>query len=323
MNKWSEIISCINSHDSFVIMTHTNMDGDAIGSSLALCKGLRKLGKKVVILLEDTIPGYLKFLLTDENTDCFTNCMEYTPQVAIAVDCGDESRIEKRLDVYRSAEKTICIDHHEQKANFADFSVVEPQRAATGLLIRQLLAELEIGLYKEIAEYLYVAIVTDTGRFKYSNTTVEVHEVAAELFKYDIDHLKICNAIYDSYPVTQMRCEGIAMEKMKIFAGGKAVLSSITIAERESSGATYDQTDTCIDRLRVVEGVEIAGFIKEKEPGVLKLSLRAKTYANVNNVASALGGGGHVMAAGATLKMSMDEALKLVEEEIEKELAKY
>jgi len=326
MYNWTEIINCIKKYDEIAILTHTNMDGDAIGSSLALCLALRKMAKKAVILLEDAIPGYLSIMLPKEEQDAlpyFVSSMPYEAKLAIAVDCGDESRIEKRVDVFKGADKRICIDHHLQKEVFADYSVVDPNTAATGMLIFELLKAMDVKIDTQIAEELYVAIATDTGRFKYSNTTAYVHMLTAELYAYNIDHVKICNAVFDTYPPAQLKAESLAIENMKIFAEGKGVISSITQKEMQEIGAGYDQIDTCIDRIRLVEGTEMSAFLKEKEAGLIKVSFRAKSYSDANAVASAVGGGGHVKAAGATLHMSLDEAKALVQSEIEKELKKY
>ncbi|MDO5331341.1 MAG: bifunctional oligoribonuclease/PAP phosphatase NrnA [Bacillota bacterium] len=314
MYNWSEIVNCINSYNDIVILTHTNMDGDAMGSASALCHALRSLNKNAVILLEDSVPRYLNILNhhlgNDNEYPYFVSEMPFDAKLAIAVDCGDESRIEKRLDVFKKAEKRICIDHHIQTAPFADYTIVDPDLAATGLLIYKLIKELGAKIDTHIAEDLYVAIVTDTGRFKYSNTTAEVHQVVSELYEYNIDHVKLCNAIYDSYPMEQLKAEALAQEKMQLFANGKAVISNITIDEMNSIGVGYDQIDTCIDRIRIVEGVEVAAFLKEKEPSVIKVSFRAKSYADVNRVATALGGGGHEKASGATLNFKQLNLLK-------------
>ena len=326
MNKWTDIINVIKGSDDIVIMTHTNMDGDAIGSASALCHALRKLGKRCVILLEDDIPGYLKFMHNHEHAQdlpFFVYEMPYKPQLAIVVDCGDASRIEKRLDVYKESKVTICIDHHMQHDAFADYAVVNHDEAATGLLVYELIKELGVAIDKEIAEDIYVAIITDTGCFKYSNTTADCHKVCAELYEYGIDHDKIATLIYDDLPMEQIKLEALAVSKMEIFAGGKAVISALTNEQIKSVGARYEHTNTCIDVLRKVGGPEIAAFIKQHDDGSYKLSLRAKHYADVNAVSRALGGGGHVRAAGATLRMSLEEAIKQTKEQIEIELSRY
>jgi len=327
MNKWTDIAEQIKKADDIVIMTHTNMDGDAIGSASALCHALRHLGKRCVILLEDDIPGYLKFMhdhsAGGDSLPFFVNSMPFNPQMAIVVDCGDASRIEKRLDVYKSCATTICVDHHVQQEAFSDYSVVEPDASATGLLVYQLINELGVKIDKEIAEDLYVAIMTDTGCFRYSNTTAECHLVTAELYKAGIEFDKLGTLIYDTLPLSQIRLESLIVDWMQMFADGKAVISYVTQEKLRELGATYDMTGGCIDVLRKIDSVEICAFLKEHEDGSIKLSLRAKSYASVLNVARAIGGGGHVKAAGGTLHVPMQEAVSIVRKAVEEELARF
>ena len=327
MNKWTEIVKLIKDADNVVIMTHTNMDGDAIGSASALCHAVRHLGKRCVILLEDEIPGYLKFMHDHSGSESeepfFVFRMPFEPELAIVVDCGDASRIEKRLDVYRSCAKTICVDHHVQTGQFADLSVVEPDASATGLLVYQLVKELGVEIDKEIAEDLYVAIMTDTGCFRYSNTTAECHLVTAELYKAGIEFDKLGTLIYDTLPLSQIRMESQIINWMDLFADGKGVVSYITQEKLKELGASYDMTGSCIDVLRKIDSVEICAFLKEHEDGSIKLSLRAKSYASVLNVSQALGGGGHVKAAGATLHVPMEQAVEMVKKAVQEELSRF
>ncbi len=321
MNKWTEIVKLIKESEDIVIMTHTNMDGDAIGSASALCHVLRMLGKRCVILLEDDIPGYLKFMHDHSSKDpFFVFEMPYQPQLAIVVDCGDASRIEKRLDVYQSCAKKIVVDHHVQEEDFADCSVVDPAASATGLLVYELINELGAPINKEIAEDLYIAIMTDTGCFRYSNTTAQCHLVAAELYKYGIEPERLGTLIYDTLPLSQMKLESLIVEWMQLFADGRAVISYVTQDKLKEIGATYDMTGGCIDVLRKIDSVEVCAFLKEHQDGSFKLSLRSKGAASVLNVAKAVGGGGHVKAAGGTIRLPLSDALAMVREEIEKEL---
>ena len=326
MNKWTDIVKLIKKSDDIVILTHTNMDGDAIGSASALCHALRHMGKRSVILLEDDIPGYLKFMHDHGSKEgglpFFVKEMPFEPRLAVAVDCGDAGRIEKRFDVFSSCADRICVDHHIQTEHFADYSVVEPDASATGILIYQLINELGVPIDKEIAEDLYVAIMTDTGCFRYSNTTAECHLVTAELYKAGIEFDKLGTLIYDTLPLSQVKLEAMIIDWMELFEGGKAVISYITQDKLKEIGATYDMTSSCIDVLRKIDTVEVCAFLKEHEDGSIKLSMRAKSYADVNWVARELGGGGHVRAAGATFNVPMEEAIRLTKEKISEELSR-
>lgn len=317
-SKWDGIIDCIENANKIVILTHTSMDGDAMGSSSALCHMLRGMKKECYILLEDNIPAYLDIL--HNHDDFFVFELPYTADLAIAVDCADETRIEKRIDVFKAAKKTACIDHHMQTSYFADVNVVEPDVAATGILIYELMKEMRIPLNKEIAEDLYAAISTDTGSFKFRNTDARVHMVIADLYSYDIEASKLCNALYATYPLCQLKLESIAMDNCEIFADGKAAISYLTQENMRSVGASYEHADTSIERLRSIEGVEVACILKQNESGTYKASLRAKDYADVNAVAVVFGGGGHLKASGCNFDSDLRSAIDALKKEILKAL---
>jgi len=317
-NRWDDIISQINKANNIVILTHTNMDGDALGSSSALCYVLREKKKNCFILIEDDVPAYLNIIKNHD--DYFVKELPFVADVAIAIDCGDRGRIEKRVDAFNNAKVRLCIDHHMQTGQFAEFSVVEPDISATGMLIYELIKEMQFEIDKELAEYLYVAISTDTGSFKFRNTNAKTHLVVAELYTYGIEATKLCNAIYSTRPLSQLQLEGYAVEHVDVFAGGKAALTVITQDILKKFGTKYEHADTVIDCIRNIQGVEISCVIKETEDGIYKASLRAKEYADVNKVASNLGGGGHLRASGCTFNTSLQDAINSLKTEIEKAL---
>lgn len=316
--KWDKIIQEINGGENFVIFTHTNMDGDAMGSSSALCLVLRNMGKNAVILLEDKIPDYLYSV--HQRSEFFVPSVPYEKYAAIAVDCGDASRIEKRLDAFQKADVRLCIDHHIGGGGFAEYAVEEPESAAAAVLVYQLIRAMNQPMNKEIAENLYMGISTDTGCFKFEKADGKVHEIISDLFSYGIDHVKLCNDIYAAYPLSQLKLEARAVDRAEVFAGGKAVISYILQKDIQELQALYEHVDTCIDRIRCIENTEISCMIKETAEGTLKVSLRSKSYANVNEIAAHFGGGGHIMASGCTLHCTAKEALIQLKAEIEKNL---
>ncbi len=317
MDHLKNIAEQIKSANNILLFPHINMDGDALGSAVALCKGLRSIGKQCYILLEDDIPPYLAFL---DKGYC-VDAAPISPDVCIAVDCGDISRIEERKNVFLSAAVTVCIDHHIAGGAFADLSLIDQTSSATGMLIFDLLKALNADIDKEIAEALFVAIVTDTGSFRYSNTDKRTHLVAAELYDYGVDHVTLCNLLYDSVPPSQFIIESDVLTRMELFASGKACISYATCAMLEAAGATPDQTEAVIDKLRSIRGVEIAAFLKERPDGNFKASFRAKSYANVAKLAFALGGGGHKKASGCTLAPPLSAAIKILKDAIQEELS--
>ena len=316
MHDWEPIIKTIEQAQKILIFTHANMDGDAAGSSCALCRSLRLMGKDCFVLLEDECPDYLKFL--DED-GYFIFEAPWKADVSIAVDCGDDSRIEHRTLYFHAAAKTLCIDHHMKTGPFAQESVIDPEAPAAGSLIFELLQIMNAPIDKAVAEAVYVAIDTDTGSFRYGNTTPQAHLDAAKLYAYGIDHVKLSNRVWDSYPLPQLKLEALAVERAVLFAGGKAVLSWCTQDDLKTYGARMEHSEMCIDRIRSISGVEAAAFIREKPDGSLKVSLRSKSYADVNAVARAFDGGGHLRASGCTLRgMTIEQAAAAIKPVMER-----
>ncbi len=319
MHDWKDIINFINEAQKILIFTHMNMDGDAAGSSCALCRSLRLMGKDCFILLEDKCPDYLAFL---DDDGYFIRTAPWKPELCVAVDCGDDTRIVKRKEVFHSAERTLCIDHHMQNGPFAQYSVIDPAQPAAGSLIFELLQTMEAPIDRAVAEGLYVAIATDTGSFRHGNTTAEAHLDAAKLYGYGIDAVRLNNLVYGSYPLAQLKLEAMAVDRAVLFADGKAVISWCTKEDLRKNGALEEHTECCIDRIRSIEGVETAAFIKEKLDGSLKVSLRSKSYADVNAVARAFGGGGHLRASGCTLHCTLEEAIRRLTPVLEESVAR-
>ncbi len=309
---FEEIIKFVNQSKTITIFPHTNIDGDAVGSSKALALALIKAGKQVEVLCDEAVPSHVGFL----NCDLFKTDSSFAPDCAFAVDCSDFQRIENRIEVYKNAKYRVCIDHHPGPNDFADVIVRDADAPAAAMLVYKFIKELGVEFDKDIAEALYTGILTDTGAFKYSNTTAETHLVIADLYQYGIDHTSICVNVFDNKPLVQIKLESIASSNMEIFADGKAVISYLNYKEWNSLGAQYSDTDSSIDVIRKIQGTEIAAILKEKEPGVFKLSMRSKSYADVSEIAFKLGGGGHVKAAACTLNMSFEDAYNLVKDEI-------
>ncbi|MDD2294359.1 MAG: bifunctional oligoribonuclease/PAP phosphatase NrnA [Eubacteriales bacterium] len=316
MESMLAIAQKLKTADSVLLFPHINMDGDALGSSVALCLALRQLGKTCSILIEDDIPEYLAFL---DKGYCIRDAVRI-PDVSLAVDCGDVSRIENRREIFYAAADTACIDHHLLHADFARDCLVDSGAAATGTLVFRLLEEMNIHFTPEIADALYVAIMTDTGSFRYSNADRQTHLIIARLYEYGLDHVPLCNAIYDNIPLSQVKLEASALQNMEIFAGGRACIAHATLDMVEAAGATPDQTENIIDRLRSIRDVEIAVFLKEKADGNYKVSFRAKSYADVGTLAYRLGGGGHRKAAGCTVAAPLGNARDLLRDAVEQEL---
>lgn len=316
-NTMKEIAEVLLDAQSVLIFPHINMDGDAVGSSVALCRQLRKLGKDCWILAEDAMPGNLVFIgqgYFTEDHDLIKNA-----DVSVCVDCGAFSRFPARKEKFLEGKKTVCIDHHQTTEEFCDYNYVDPMAAATGELIWTLLKEMGAEADAEIGQAIFAAIATDTGNFQYSNTTKNCHLIMAELYDWCVDTNKASVEIYENERLEKLQITVKALNTLEILGDNisKAAVAHITLADMDACGAEPAETDGVIDKLRSIRGVEYAAFLKEKEPGVIRVSMRAKRRGNVAEIASKYDGGGHIKAAGCTLYMSMEEALAVIKKELE------
>lgn len=303
----------LNNADSVLIFPHVNPDGDALGSCAALCRVLRDAGKEAWVLLDEEVPGYLRFVDTEFCT-CDHDCID-NPDVCICVDCSEEKRFPDRAAKFNSGKTKMCIDHHATSGCFGDYYYIDGDEAATAQIIYKLLLEMGAAIDKKTAASLYTGISTDTGNFQYSNTTPETHMIAAELMKTGMDHVSITVALYQNVSLAKVRLEARILDKMEIFAGGRAVISYVDSQMLSEVSAKMEDSEEAIDTLRNIEGIEIAAFLKEREEAV-KVSMRAKFSGRVDEIAAKFGGGGHVKAAGCTLEMPMAEATEVIKKEI-------
>ncbi len=318
MRDYSEIIRLIEASEKVLVFTHANMDGDALGSAGALCRSLRAMGKKAFLLAGKPCPDYLAFLAED----WLVFEAPYAADLSIAVDIGQDSRLEGLKDAFYEAPERLCIDHHVRTEDFCGAFVVDHKAAAAGCLVYELLKLMKAPVDIKTAALLYTAILTDTGSFRFSNTDEEAMKAAGELIAMGVDSGAICTAVYDSVPLCQLKLESLIVERAELMAGGLGIVSYCTEEDYAALGAEPEHAETGIERLRSVKGVEAAALLKERD-GAFKLSLRSKTGADVRSVASAFGGGGHRMAAGATVELPLEEAVKAVTEALSEELMRF
>lgn len=308
-----EMAGFLKAAQTILIFTHINLDGDALGSAAALCRVLRNSGKQAWILIDEEIPHYISFMDTEFVT-CDREIMK-AQDISICVDCSEYSRFPTLAENYDEGKLKLCIDHHATGNGFGDYYYIDKDAAATSELIYKLIVEMGNSIDKKTAESIYTGINTDTGSFQYSNTTAQTHAIASDLLSRGIDHTAISVALYQAVPITQLKVQAKILDRAELLADGKVAVSCATKDMFDEAGARLDDAEGSIDLLRNIEGVEIAAFLKQKADCV-KVSMRAKTYADVSEIAGKFGGGGHVKAAGCTLKMSMDEALEVLKKEI-------
>lgn len=313
-NVLIEIVNRLKESKTVLLYPHIVIDGDTLGSSIALCAALRKLGKTAHILIEDEIPSYLRFLDNDYCT--YDRHIIDKPDISIAIDCSDIGRLPLRREKFQSGKSSINLDHHKTNQLFADMNYIDENASATSEIIFDLLKLMEVKIDVEIAEGIYTAIITDTGNFQYTNTTKKTHLITAELFDIGIDLEKISVEIYQNVRFEQIKIACEIFSNMEMLFDGKANIAFVTQEMLKKTGTLMEETEGVISTLRNIRGVEISAFLKEKHNSEIKVSLRSKTYGDVAVIAQKHGGGGHQKAAGCTLNTTLEEAKKLITAEI-------
>ena len=300
-----------------VLFPHIHPDGDSVGSCAALSLALRGAGVECYVC-SGPVPPYTQHINREAFTDDFEKVMD--PDIAVAVDCSADHRLDSRLDAFRSGKVKMCLDHHENKEGYGDLYYIDEDAAAACEIIFAVLKAAKAEITRDIANAIYTGLVTDTGRFRHSNTTPKTHELAAELMKIGVDHNSIMVNIFDSKSLKKVCCETKAIEKMQLFADGQGAISYLTSGEMAAMDALHEDSDEIIDRLREIEGVEMAAYLEEREDGI-KVSMRAKSNSSVLEICERNGGGGHKKAAGCTIHdVTMEHAYAVIKGEMEEAL---
>jgi phosphoesterase RecJ-like protein len=312
------VVDAIRAHDRFVLTTHENPDGDALGSLLAAKLAFDQLGKDSIMVLYGDAPlpqEYAFMPLADLKRRWPDDVSE---RVLVALDCANESRIADP-EVLGRVPVSIDIDHHHDNTRFGQINLVVSDASSTGEVLRDLLRELGLELTPDIAEALYIALVTDTGRFQYTNTTPKALRLAAELVEAGADVHRIFQGVYESVQFAKLKLLARALERAQVLEGGRIVVSYLVRTDFAEVGAAEPYSEGIIDFLRAVEGADMAVLIREpprQDGPTRRVSLRASVdELDVSAIARKSGGGGHRQAAGFSSESSIDEITEFVRRE--------
>lgn len=293
-----KVIDLIKKSNNVVILAHDNEDADALGSSFAMRLALLDMGKTALCVLSEAPEERLCFLGDDYAIFDENNIPK--ADLVICLDCGDVKRIGKRKAIFDLADKTVCIDHHFTNEGFCDACFVDSKAPATGEILYDLFCKMGVEITTEIAKYLYAAISSDTGSFKYSNVRPETFLAASELIKKGIDHAEIARKLFDTESLNAIKFKGYLMNNSEQYFDGRLCIVSATGEIMEKYKVLEKETGDIVNIPRSVKGCEIAVSIRETEDKI-KLSFRSNGKYNVADIAAKFGGGGHIMASGATV----------------------
>lgn len=303
----SRILNLIRNSRDFLIVSHINPEGDAIGSCLALAIALKRMGKKVYVLNKCPVPEILKFLPSSKLFRQKAPRKQF--DVLLIVDCNTMERT--GFDSLKGR-NTIIVDHHILPAHVKGairsgsvLSFTDPDASATGELVYKLLKALKVPIDKRIATNLYTAILVDTGGFRYSNTTPESLVIASSLVEAGAEPWQITKEVYENIPYNTMSLLALAFSTLERRDG--VAWMTVTQDMFKKTGTTAEDTENFVDYPRMVNGIEVAVFFREDSKESCKVSLRSKGNINVQKIAERFGGGGHAAAAGCNLKGSLQE----------------
>lgn len=290
-----DIAAILNQQDNFYILTHKSPDGDTLGSAFALCMVLQRMGKKAKVLCSDEIPEKYSFLY--ENV----LMQNFEPEYIISVDVADLQLLGSGLMEY--ADKIdLCIDHHPSNKRFAKKWYVESESAATAEIIYALIKILDIDFDVDLANCIYTGIATDTGCFRHTNTTARSHQIAADVMSLGAQAFKINKIMFDTKSKARLNLEKIAFANMELFCKDKCAVITIPNDELVSLNVSDSDFDGISALPRQVEGVLVGILIKEKKPGVFRVSVRTDDTIDASKICENFGGGGHRNAAGCTFE---------------------
>jgi len=306
-----ETLAMLEGRREVAICGHTNPDGDALGSNLALAAYLRTRGAKVTSLLAKLPkgPNLYAFLPGYD----FTPASHYqgTPDLFIVVDTSTKERIGDGAAVFDRAAETLVIDHHPDYTGFSPNYYGDPEASATGLIIWRLLKASGQPITQRMAEYCYVALMTDTGRFSFQNTTQEAFTAAGEMVAAGVDSAAMSREVYENRSHGAMLLDSRLVDRMRFAAGNSIVYSWVDESDLAELHLSRDETEGLPTLLRSVNGVSMAILFRNEEGGV-RVNLRAKYGCDVGALARQFGGGGHKAAAGISLETSLEQAIQTI-----------
>jgi len=298
--------------DELALACHVGPDGDALGSMLGLGIAASNAGKKVVASFGSpyVMPPGLTFL----PRDMLVPPREFpeSPRVMVVFDAGSAERLGELGSNASDAGTLVVIDHHVTNEGFGDVAVVDPSAAATGELVYAILRALDWKITPEVAQCLHTALMTDTGRFSYSNTTPQTLRIAAELVEAGAEPNVIGRHVYEEAPFGYLKAVAVAMGRAVLDSELRVVATSISDEDLDAAGIDWGDTENLIDLLRMATEADTAILAKSHADGRVKVSMRSRGETDVGGLAAALGGGGHRLAAGFTVEDGVEAVLSRV-----------
>lgn len=313
----NEVKDLVESSNNFLLTCHIHPDGDALGSTMAMAHALKTIGKNVTVTFPDpfvlpyslnaTIPGLDTVAVESGSIN-----VDEKFDVVMTFDCGSKSRLNGLENLIVNSSSFINVDHHLSNEKFGDINVIDVDAASSGSVVQEILEFCDIALDKDIATCLYIALLTDTGRFQFSSTNPVVFEQAKILSSYGVDIAFLSRTLTEEDSFNLMKLAGSVLSEMQYDIEAQLVYSYVTIEMREKFNCAYDEVEGLIELVRRSREADVACMVKEFEPGDYRVSLRSLGTVDVCELASNFDGGGHRYAAGFSSQLSIEDIFSKV-----------
>lgn len=309
---YKEAAEFLKNCDNVYILTHQSPDGDCIGTGFALHDILGKMGKRSAVLCSDTFPKKFSYITDTDNVP------DFEPDTVIAVDVADIKLLGRYEEIY-GGKIDLCIDHHISNTGYAAKTLLGTESAAACEVLYRLICTMEEELSDYAAACIYTGLATDTGCFKYENTSAETHEIVSELMRsHKLNYARINREMFDIKTKGMLKMESAVIDVMEYYLDNRLTMVCITKEMLGRLGVDFNELDGCASLPLKVEGVEVGITIKEKADGEYKISMRSTGDINVSAVCQTLGGGGHEKAAGCALTGNLEDVKKILVEAVGK-----
>lgn len=308
-------------HDDYLIVSHVQPDGDAVSSTLGVGWLLSRLGKKFTMINEGPIPKRMNSLW---HAGEIINMSEHKPERSfsriICVDCADFQRVGKTRELFSEEAIIVNIDHHPTNDRYGAVNLVLPEAAATAEILFDLIHRFDVEWDEQVAAAIYTGLLTDTGGFRYSNTSPKVLNIASELLAYGVNGPELAETLLEEMTLPQMKVLVSALNTLRMTEDGKIAWVHVTPQHMVESEAMNDDLEGIVNYPRNIQGVEVGILFKTLESGAVKVSLRSAGKVDVAALAQSFGGGGHVRAAGCRIEGELDEVISRVVEQVKSKL---
>lgn len=303
----NELLQRLRDGQRFLLVLHVRPDGDSVGSTLALARALRRMGKQAVVVRADAIPANLGFL--DGAADCRTPAqVEGEFDAAIFLDCAGLDRIGEASQAVARCRSILNVDHHASNPRFGDVNVIDPAAGAVGEMAASIIRALGVELDVEMATSLFTALVTDTGSFCYESTRPGTYRLAADLCDCGVRPAEVADHVWGNRSPASLRLLGVALAGLRVDLGGRFGWVEVDAEMLRATGAADEDSEGLVNYPRSLAGVEVAALLAATVPGEVRVSLRSNRAVDVAALAARFGGGGHARAAGCTIEGDIESA---------------